>query len=517
MSDLRSVLEKRYDIGLFECLNDYLHLPINAMYLKLEQHKLDTYPPNYRLIFYTFSDLDIAIFYHLQKVLTMLDIPNYFVIVVSNQLTTKEQLKIAHEKYSIEENPIQFEYYEHETISIDKPVTNFNISDSSCINHWLNLEITNAGNFTPCCQFKGTIKDNNGVAFNAKSGSLIKAFSSDYMKDIRRRSLNGELINECRNCWSIEKLGKRSKRLLDHYVYKDALGKIDWNNHEPLPQSLDIKLGYTCNLACRICDSFNSSIWAAEVIKYPKLQSLYPPKQNTALWTTDEDSLFWENFRDLDNSIKYLQFTGGEPFLIKKHFSLLRYLIDKGKAKNIKLRYTSNGTIYPDEAIDIWNNFKSVEINFSIDNIGKKFEYERYGDVWENVEKNISKFLKLPSKKYTFNIFCTLSALNVADAYDVYKFGADRGMNVEYNVLFNPPDLSMNILTEPAKQFTISKLLSHSDEVYYQKIKPIIVKLQTEKSHVTIDKFWNRINLVDESRGQLFSEYYPELYKLLRN
>ena len=31
------------------------------------------------------------------------------------------------------------------------------------------------------------------------------------------------------------------------------------------------------------------------------------------------------------------------------------------------------------ESAELWNNFKHVEIAFSIDNVGARFEYERYG------------------------------------------------------------------------------------------------------------------------------------------
>jgi organic radical activating enzyme len=80
--------------------------------------------------------------------------------------------------------------------------------------------------------------------------------------------------------------------------------------------------------------------------------------------------------------VLYFEITGGEPFLIKQQFDLLQFAADCGEAHHIEVHYNTNGSIFPDHAPAIWSHFKKVEIAFSIDNVGKRFEYELKHGKW---------------------------------------------------------------------------------------------------------------------------------------
>jgi MoaA/NifB/PqqE/SkfB family radical SAM enzyme len=152
---------------------------------------------------------------------------------------------------------------------------------------------------------------------------------------------------------------------------------------------IDLKLGNICNLKCRICGSWSSSKWAKEEIDYVpgidrKTHLAYKYLKDGA-WPR-ESEVFWDNLKTLLPNIKYFEFTGGEPFLIEQHFELLRYAVEQGYSKNIEIHYNTNGTVFPEQA-ELWNNFKHVEIAFSIDNVGARFEYERYGADWKSAGK----------------------------------------------------------------------------------------------------------------------------------
>jgi MoaA/NifB/PqqE/SkfB family radical SAM enzyme len=95
------------------------------------------------------------------------------------------------------------------------------------------------------------------------------------------------------------------------------------------------------------------------------------------------------------SEVVYFEFTGGEPFLIEEHFELLRFAVESGFAKNIEIHYNTNATVFPEEAIEIWKHFKTVEIAFSIDNVGKRFEYERYGADWEEANRIVKRVNEL--------------------------------------------------------------------------------------------------------------------------
>ena len=70
--------------------------------------------------------------------------------------------------------------------------------------------------------------------------------------------------------------------------------------------------------------------------------------------------------------------------------------------KNISIHYNTNGTIRPPKEIfDLWKEFKSCEVMFSIDGIFKKFEYIRSGAVWDEVWENFNHFKSHEFLEYT--------------------------------------------------------------------------------------------------------------------
>ena len=74
-----------------------------------------------------------------------------------------------------------------------------------------------------------------------------------------------------------------------------------------------------------------------------------------------------------------------------------RQYIQPGTAYYIEIHYNTNGTIYPEEAEEIWSHFKHVEIAFSIDAIKDRFEYQRTEAKWDEVNLNLHRFKTLSS------------------------------------------------------------------------------------------------------------------------
>jgi MoaA/NifB/PqqE/SkfB family radical SAM enzyme len=498
-----------YSLLHYENFADYYSKPINSLYKTLHNLKRESYADNERIVFYDLTAGVKDAYDLLQKVLVALDIPNYFVLIVTNNPNVTSWLESAKNKHISYENTITCELVDDPVEELKNTLTNFNIPDSICVTPWINIEINNDGMLSFCCESTPT-KDKNIM-----STSMVDFIKSDKLQNIRKQFLSGVKPKACSGCFEKESKGKRSKRLRDNHVYKEKLNDIDWHNEEIIkPTVLDIKLGYFCNLSCRICNPENSSSWYTEVQNNRDKFNYITIEPNRADWTVDKDSKFWNELKLLTDSVRYLTFAGGEPLLVKKHFEILEHFIQMGAAKDIKLHYNTNGTVFPSQAIGLWNEFKNVEFTFSIDNIGNKFEYERYGADWKNVNDKLVNFSQLPADKYTLNIYCTLSALNVADAYSVYEFGKNLNMNVEYNILQYPKEFDMRILTSTVKDFIINKFLAVSDEDFNKKIQ-LVIALLRENIDKPINDFFTTVNVVDEIRKQKFSEIYPELYNLL--
>ena len=256
---------------------------------------------------------------------------------------------------------------------------------AKCILPWISIETTPLGNVRPCCLYRHELPD-----IDLKTHTLQEAFDSKSMRDLRRSFRRGEKPDGCRNCWREEDAGKKSKREYMLEKFKDAPVDYSTNSGNELV-FIDLKLGNICNLKCRICGSWSSSKWAQEELDYKPDNKDHVARDwlKRGQWPRKSPD-FWTNMDELLPQIKYFEFTGGEPWMIKQHFELLQRAVDRGLAKNIDIHYNTNTTQFPKDPT-IWRQFKHVQIAFSVDNTEERFEYERYGADWKTSNTNIKK------------------------------------------------------------------------------------------------------------------------------
>jgi hypothetical protein len=57
-----------------------------------------------------------------------------------------------------------------------------------------------------------------------------------------------------------------------------------------------------------------------------------------------------------------------------------------GHAKDLELRYNSNGVEWRDDLFDLWKEFKSVRFHYSIDSIKEMNDYIRYPSEWRQAK-----------------------------------------------------------------------------------------------------------------------------------
>ena len=268
-----------------------------------------------------------------------------------------------------------------------------------CMLPWTSLEATPQGTARPCCLYDEEIVDNQGQKYKLAESSFGEIYKSQYMQDLRRQFRAGEKPATCDRCWEEEDAGRTSKRMHTQVRLKEMFPEVEFENDCPDQLwFIDLKLGNICNLKCRICGSWSSSKWAEEELAYMPVD--FNKKEHIAYkWLKDgawprKSEVFWDNLKTLLPNIKYLEFTGGEPWMIKEHFELLQYAVDEGYSKNIDIHYNTNATQSPNTYFTLWKEFGRVDIAFSIDNVGDRFEYERYGAKWD-LANNIINELKL--------------------------------------------------------------------------------------------------------------------------
>ena len=285
------------------------------------------------------------------------------------------------------------------------------------------------------------------------------------MTNLRQQFLQAEQPSTCARCWNEEDSGRTSKRMHTLSRLRPLLENQTWTADAKSLQFLDLKLGNICNLKCRICGSWSSSTFASEELAHiedreQRRESFHYTMLRRGAWPR-RSADFWQQLNDITAEIRYIEFTGGEPFMIQEHFDLLQRLALSGLASNIEIHYNTNGTHYPESAPDIWQHFKHVEIAFSVDDVGERFEYQRSGAKWSEVNHNIQLFRDLRQRmnNISLQVCCTVNVLNVLYLDQVAQWIATQQFDFCYwNILHDGPEWSIRNLHWAAKLFVQNHL-----------------------------------------------------------
>jgi MoaA/NifB/PqqE/SkfB family radical SAM enzyme len=390
-----------------------------------------------------------------------------------------------------------------------------------CVLPWVSLETSPIGTIRPCCLADDEIVDNAGNKFKLINSNFDTIRTSDHMVSLRQEFLRGEQPQTCRKCWAVEDAGGTSKRMHTLNRLKHMGITPNWSADAKPLMFLDLKLGNICNLKCRICGSWSSSQFATEELKFvsgDKKQSFHYEMLKAGAWPR-ENSQFWTELNNSLADIRYLEFTGGEPFMIQEHFELLQTLVDQGIAHQIEIHYNTNGTHYPAHAESIWRHFKHVEIAFSIDDVGARFEYQRTNAVWEEVCVNIEQFkaMRARNSNITLQVCCTVNVFNILYLADVAQWIAQQGFDYVYwNMLHDAPWLSIAQLSNQVKTDIADYLESQSFfPEYSEEIKKIVEFMNLGTSGNGVDLIKN-IRQLDQRRNESLKDIAPELATILK-
>lgn len=224
-----------------------------------------------------------------------------------------------------------------------------------------------------------------------QSADVIDFENNAYLHVTRDQATAGKFPTACVNCKNAEDAGLTSRRhgsnswYKDHGLYNDTVELV----------RMDYWTGDVCNLACVICGPHNSSTWKQELGLPTEL------KKSTS-------NQFWKTL-DLSR-IQFIHFNGGEPLLSKEHVKFLHAIEHKDR---VHLNYNTNGTILPNkELLELWQQFRLVQLDFSIDDIGERFEYQRYPAKWVNITANLQWYIDNAPHNCMFATNTSVGVLN---------------------------------------------------------------------------------------------------------
>ena len=98
-----------------------------------------------------------------------------------------------------------------------------------------------------------------------------------------------------------------------------------------------------------------------------------------------------------------------------------------GYAKNLELRYNSNGVEWREDLFNLWKEFKLVRFHYSIDSIKEMNDYIRYPSNWARQEEVFHLLDTQTSNNVEVTIACAVQALNVYYLPDFIQWKLEQG------------------------------------------------------------------------------------------
>ena len=252
----------------------------------------------------------------------------------------------------------------------------------TCIDIFKNINIVvqqNSLSISPCC------------ISTTQPAQYIDFENNPYLISLRKEISNEDLPLACSNCKKAEDAGLASRREGSNRWYKDH----GLYNEDVELVRIDYWTGDTCNLACVICGPQNSSTWKQELGFPVNLKKSISNK-------------FWKTLGL--SKVQFVHFNGGEPLLSKEHVNFLHAIQNK---HSVHLNYNTNGTVLPsNELLELWEQFRLVQLDFSIDDVGERFEYQRYPAKWSQVTDNLQWYIDNAPHNCMFAVNTSVGILN---------------------------------------------------------------------------------------------------------
>jgi MoaA/NifB/PqqE/SkfB family radical SAM enzyme len=350
------------------------------------------------------------------------------------------------------------------------------------------------GRVFPCCNFRweGVPED---LHLNHPD-----TFNHPFLKDIREKMKNGELVDGCKNCYlSEEKTGKSMRMFFLDRIEEYGMPSEPTDDHEIT--YLDLALSNACNNKCRMCNADLSTSW------YSDWKALGRPIPKGLL----EKPKVLENY-DL-SKLRFLKLIGGEPLMEQPKFI---DVLSRCNRKDLSILLTTNATLVPnDELFSLIKECKSFKVNLSIDAFGTLNEFLRKGSKWDRTVEVIQWFYdNFPHRDIT--VFGVVSIYNVNCLDKLYLFLKQHFPNISltYIMVDGPDWMSPKHLPENIKTTLLEKI-----NVWESKIDVSIWNLIRSEFSKNGDfrEFMRQDKKLNDLRNEFWGDHNTELYEMVKH
>jgi MoaA/NifB/PqqE/SkfB family radical SAM enzyme len=410
-------------------------------------------------------------------------------------------------------------------------------SETFCVLPWVHAATLTDGSVKLCCVSGG------GSGVNLNEATLADYWNSEYVRDARRRMLAGQKVKACQHCYWQEAEGRTSHRVVENSVWRQQCGEgaiseligrtaADGTLDAPL-QYIDLRLGNTCNMQCVMCQPRESSRWLPLA---RRLRNLSEDRGLAAEWSFKagvdrgrlewyRNTAFWSDLKSLLPHVREIVFAGGEPLLIKPQADFVAVCCETGEAEHIRLRYHTNGTVFPEKMVPYWERFDHVHFMVSIDGIGEVADYVRHPSDWEQIAANVRRFDGLGQNTLT-SFHSTVHALNVFRLPEVLEWADTGGLRnrsrfssiqnfVGIGFVHYPAYQDIRVLPADFKHLVTARLADYIEArpagERVDELTSILALMNAEDRSELMPQLIEYTTMLDRARGSNVLETFPEL------
>ena len=374
------------------------------------------------------------------------------------------------------------------------------MSRPACYAPWVTTYEISNGDIVPCCEF-----DFDTPTISTREHmSLEDRFNHPNMVKLKNTFLNSPntLPSSCQGCQKEEDVGLTSMRNnFDDLVEQSTNYKFNPDEFKML--WLDYRESNLCNMSCKMCGSDLSSTHAKIEGRFGKTGILKNPHKL---------QMYLDNIED----VECVQFLGGEPTLTDSMYIIIKELIKRKLHHNMSIAIVTNGSLlhrHEDNLLELFEGFKDVELNISLDVIGEHHNYWRQKNTWKIVEENIAKIYKWQQSHSNMSSN-TRTALSWPTAYaarKVFDHFKDMDINQRWNLVTNPKGLDIAQLN----QSELDKLVEYWKD--YPDVQYAFANITSNRDMYELSNQKIRVQRHDKWHGNSFVEAFPEFKTFYNN
>lgn len=328
-----------------------------------------------------------------------------------------------------------------------------------CLAPWLHTHVPAFGPASPCCVATGDFG-------NLPAGAVDQLRHSPHLNSLRAHLLRDQPDPRCANCHRHEALGfpsdrQRFNRLFLHHWPRLAATATDGSIGEARPVSWDLRFSNLCNLRCRTCFHGSSSRWHRDAVALGWTRTA-----KSVIRSVADSKGFIEALDGDIRQLEFVQFAGGEPMLMREHWQILDRLIALG-CGDVLLNYNTNLsrlTVHDRDVIPLWNRFRHVVVDASVDGAGTRGELLRAGFSWRTYAEHARR-IRREAPHVDIAAEVTVSVMNVLHLPDLHRRLVEEDVlpaqAFRMHPLFRPEHYAVSALTGPLRREARRRIRRH--------------------------------------------------------